>query len=154
MHEEYEVEIDGQLFTVRRISAIEQILAEKEGTELSEKLGDGQAELIARACILSKSLYSENAPVFESGYEVLEKLTAEKVYELTNRETVTKQVTERVVEKRTEVFEKEAQSFQDYSLPEISEETTENVSLRQKAEELSRFLERDSRRYDGYFDMF
>lgn len=154
MNEEYEVEIDGQLFTVRRISALEQIMAERDGAELSEKLGSGESELIARACILARSLYSENEPVFGNGYEVLSKLTSEKVYELTERETVTKQVTERVLEKKTEVFEKKAQEMPDYSLPEFSAEETENVNYRRAAEELSRFLERDSRRYDGYFDMF
>ena len=152
MNEEYEVEIDGALFTVRRVSAMERIMAAKDSEILTEELGEEEAELIARACILAKSLFADNKPVFDSGRDALEKLTYEKVYELTKHEVFYEKVTEKYVERQLETLRESAGEDDSYSLPQSVLSDFKNY--RRQVEELSRYLERDSRRYDGNFDLY
>lgn len=155
MYEEYEVEIDGVLFNVRQISALDRLLAERDSEELEAELGSKDAELIARACILSKSLYKDEKPAFQNGYEVLKELTSEKVYELTHTQAVYEKKTERVVERNTDISKNTTEGNNEYTeFNENIRQEYEYRSYRSRIEELSRYLERDSRRFDGYFEMY
>ena len=125
---EFEVEIDGVLFKVK------QIVPEEETAEYDEK----EAELIARACL-----------EFE---DEAEKKTAVKTSEK-------KIVHETETEKITEVFrDKVTEKFVGGKMESLRKNQTETsdaaVNYRRQVEELSRYLSRDSRRYDGNFEIY
>ncbi|MBQ8831358.1 MAG: hypothetical protein IJ017_07140 [Oscillospiraceae bacterium] len=126
---EFEVEIDGAVFTVK------QILPEDDTYEYTEKV----AELIARACLLADD-------------EAEKKANAPRKYD--NQPSY-----DREHEKVTEVFrEKVTEKYVEGQLEDIRKTYTEpiapSVNYRRQIEELSRYLSRDSRRYDGYFEMY
>ena len=130
MDREFEVEIDGALFKVK------QVLYEDDSANYGEK----EAELVARACLL----YEEETEKHEISRKV-EKVTKENVTEVT--ETVKEVFKEKLTEKSAEE-----------KLDRIRESTAEvpsaSLNYRRQIEELSRYLSRDSRRYDGNFDMY
>lgn len=128
---EFEVEIDGAVFTVK------QTLPEDDTREYGEK----EAELVARACLLyeeeeEKKAYSPRKSK-ESG-KPLPKEVNEKV-----KEVFRERITEKYVENQLESLK---------STP--SEPSEKAVNYRRQIEELSRYLSRDSRRYDGNFELY
>ena len=128
---EFEVEIDGAVFTVK------QTLPEDDTREYGEK----EAELVARACLLyeeeeEKKAYSPRKSK-ESG-KPLPKEVNEKV-----KEVFRERITEKYVDNQLESLK---------STP--SEPSEKAANYRRQIEELSRYLSRDSRRYDGNFEMY
>lgn len=70
--------------TLRLLSAREELEVRREGEELAAEDRDGA--LCANACLLSHALLDEDGkPVFESGKEVLETLTAGQIAEFARR---------------------------------------------------------------------
>ena len=128
---EFEVEIDGAVFTVK------QILPENDTREYGEK----EAELVARACLL---------------YEEEEE---KKAYSTRKREENAKKLPEAVNKKVKEVFrERITEKYVENQLESLkstpSEPSEKAVNYRRQIEALSRYLSRDSRRYDGNFEMY
>ena len=65
---------------LRLLSAQEVLEARREAEELAQ--GDGERALCANACLLARALEEEGEPVFASGREVLERLSAREVARL------------------------------------------------------------------------
>ena len=65
---------------LRLLSAQEVLEARREAEELTQ--GDGERALCANACLLARALEEEGEPVFASGREVLEHLSAREVARL------------------------------------------------------------------------
>ena len=65
---------------LRLLSAQEVLEARREAEELA--LGDGERALCANACLLARALEEGGEPVFASGREVLEPLSAREVARL------------------------------------------------------------------------
>lgn len=154
MNDEYEVEIDGTVFRVRQISALEHILAERDSEKLAKELKCENTDLIARAYLLASSLYMEDKPAFNDGYEVMTSFTADKIYELTQHVVFRERVTERITEKNTEYVSEPAKETTMKDNTTQIDGKYESNSYRSSVEKLSRYLHRDSRRYDGYFEMY
>ncbi len=64
-------------WTLRLLSAWEELACRREGEELAGEERD--AALCANACLLAHALLQEGEPVFSSGREVLEGLTAGQI---------------------------------------------------------------------------
>lgn len=65
---------------LRLLSALEVLEARREGEELAQ--GEGERALCANACLLARALEEKDKPVFRSGREVLEHLSAREVANL------------------------------------------------------------------------
>ena len=65
---------------LRLLSALEVLEARREGEELAES--EGERALCANACLLARALEEKDKPVFRSGREVLEHLSAREVANL------------------------------------------------------------------------
>ena len=65
---------------LRLLSAQEVLEARREAEELAQ--GDGERALCANACLLARALEEAGEPVFASGREVLEHLSAREVARL------------------------------------------------------------------------
>ena len=65
---------------LRLLSALEVLEARREGEELAQ--GEGERALCANACLLARALEEKDKPVFRSGREVLEHLSAREVAQL------------------------------------------------------------------------
>ena len=68
---------------LRLLSAQEVLEARREAEELAQ--GDGERALCANACLLARALEEAGKPLFQSGREVLEHLSAREVAELARR---------------------------------------------------------------------
>ena len=128
---EFEVEIDGAVFTVKQI-------APEDGTA---EYGEKEAELVSRACLL----YEEEAE--KKAYAPKKAVPNEEVLPEKAREKVTEILREKITEKHVAVQLEEMKAAQ-------AEPSEKAVNYRRQIEELSRYLSRDSRRYDGYFEMY
>jgi len=67
----------GMGYTLRLLSAREEMECRREGEELAGGTGDGA--LCANACLVAHALWKDGYPLYESGGEVLEKMTAGQV---------------------------------------------------------------------------
>jgi len=65
---------------LRLLSAQEVLEARREAEKLAQ--GDGERALCANACLLARALDEKGKPVFDSGREVLENLSAREVARL------------------------------------------------------------------------
>lgn len=68
---------------LRLLSAMEVLEARREAAELAE--GDREKALCSNACLLARAVYRGGKPVYESGIEVLEKLTVARIQALASR---------------------------------------------------------------------
>jgi hypothetical protein len=73
----------GNGYTLRLLSAWEELECRREGEELAQE--DRDRALCANACLLAHALYRGDRPAFESGQEVLEGLTAGQIGDLARR---------------------------------------------------------------------
>ena len=64
-------------WSLQLLSAWEELECRREGEELAKEERDGA--LCANACLLARALRKDKSPLFESGAEVLEKLTAGQI---------------------------------------------------------------------------
>ena len=143
---EYEVEIDGEVFAVRRVSSMERFLKE------DENLTAEQAELIARAFLLAESMFEDEKRENYSENHITETTTETERRSITEREVFFEKIKEKLTER---TFEKpgneiSGDSFDVSALAEFSD----IKNYRQKVEELSRYLQRDNRRFEEYFEMY
>ena len=139
---EFEVEIDGAIFSVKQTSSEED----------TGKYGEEEAELVARACLL----YEEEA---EDKVYAPKRKTADETVRTEKIETVTELLRDRVTERVKEIFhDKVTEKYVESQLGNLRETETESLvpslNYRRQIEELSRYLSRDSRRYDVYFEMY
>ena len=127
---EFEVEIDGAVFTVK------QIMPEEDTGEYGEE----EAALIARACLLVEEETEKKAysPEMKREKTHFHETSTEKV-----KEIFREKVTEKFVQGQLETLRKN-------QIPA----SEPSVNYRRQIEELSRYLSRDSRRYDGYFEIY
>lgn len=146
MRGEYEVEIDGEVFAVRRVSSQERFLRE------DENLTEEQAELIARAFLLAATMFDDEKSVSYSENHITETMTETEYRNVTEREVFFEKIKEKLTERTLEKLSTETsgESFDVSALAEFSD----IKNYRQKVEELSRYLQRDNRRYEGYFEMY
>ena len=126
MEREFEVEIDGAVFKVK------QIIPE-------EAYGKEEAELVARACLLADEKEEKQKYAAKTGEH------SKTVFSLENteKEIFREKITEKYIERQTQEMGESA---------DIASVLPENH--RRQIEELSRYLSRDSRRYEGNFDMY
>ena len=73
----------GNGWTVRLLSAREELEARREGEELAGE--EREKALCANACLLSRALLRDGEQAFASGEEVLETLTAGQIADLARR---------------------------------------------------------------------
>ena len=75
------VNITGEEWSVMPVSAMEYLSCVKEAEALGERLDAGkETELLRRACVLSRGIYSGGERVFDDGEGVLNALTPEEIY--------------------------------------------------------------------------
>ena len=128
---EFEVEIDGVVFKVKQVQP-------EDGGDYTEK----EAELVARACLL-----------FEDEAEKMAFSDKPKTDISKNPEEPSETVREIFHEKITEKYVTRQPDELQRSVRETAQSQL-SVNYRRQVEELSRYLSRDSRRYDGYFEMY
>lgn len=196
---EVRVNITGEEWSVRPVSAMEYLNCVREAQALIKKLdAEGEAELIRRACVLARGIYSDGERVFKDGESVLEVLTPEEIYSISagtlraegepgrgedkahGRAAEAREDTEvmsesslttwfktetgytNVVDVKKDVRTAETTAQQpvpakkpEYTVPvRRAENSLGETSYRRKVRDMSDFLMRDSRRYDGGFELY
>ena len=193
------VNITGEEWSVMPVSAMEYLSCVKEAEALGERLDAGkETELLRRACVLSRGIYSGGERVFDDGEGVLNALTPEEIYSISagttsvlaaegrgedkipgllenkHEDGVTapyedvdrfksgvKYVLRRVEENtgawlptagQSRAAEKAEVRYSDYEVPDGN--GTREPEYRRKVRDMSDFLMRDSRRYDGGFELY
>ena len=71
---------EGHALELRLLTAMEVLQARREAAELVRE--DREKALCSNACLLARALERRKKPVFQSGQEVLETLTAEQIASL------------------------------------------------------------------------
>lgn len=176
---QWTVNITGDEWQVIYVPALEGIYARKEGRELMNSLGlSGSDELFYRACIACRSIMQDGRPVFDSGAEVLKTLTEREIFSITdeNVRNTGEEAAESPVEKREAAgtdgqkskpgrFKTEYEPVSEKMKSEGRAQWTQWAgaserirsrdgvpaagTYRDSVDALSRYLERDSRRFDG-----
>ncbi len=72
----------GEGWSLRLLTAREEMECRREGLELAAEEGEGQEALCANACLVARVLRRRGKAVFGSGREVLERLTAGQIARL------------------------------------------------------------------------
>ena len=126
---EFEVEIDGAVFTVKQIEP-----------EYDGEYGEEEAALVARACLLYED--EEKMKAYAPEKELETKTVYEKTIEQA-KEVIRENITEKAVEGHLENLKNT-----------YMEENDTSANYRRQIEQLSRYLSRDSRRYDGNFEIY
>ena len=68
---------------LRLLSAMEVLEARREAAELAAE--DRERALCSNACLLARALHRKGVPVYDSGREVLERLTVSRIQDLASR---------------------------------------------------------------------
>ena len=144
MTDEYEVEIDGEVFTVRRVKTSDDAA--------DEELTEEQARLIARAYLLADGMFEKEELQTETHRLVNEEITEKIFREITENKVISEEIRKITAQRQLEVLKETAgdESFDISELPDFSY----MKNYRRQIEDLSRYLQRDSRRYDGYFETY
>lgn len=72
----------GEGWSLRLLTAREEMECRREGLELAAEEGEGQEALCTNACLVARVLRRRGKAVFGSGREVLERLTAGQIARL------------------------------------------------------------------------
>ena len=72
----------GEGWSLRLLTAREEMECRREGLELAAEEGEGQEALCANACLVARVLRRRGKAVFGSGREALERLTAGQIAHL------------------------------------------------------------------------
>lgn len=72
----------GEGWSLRLLTAREEMECRREGLELAAEEGEGQEALCANACLVARVLRRRGKAVFVSGREALERLTAGQIAHL------------------------------------------------------------------------
>ena len=72
----------GEGWSLRLLTAREEMECRREGLELAAEEGEGQEALCANACLVARVLRRRGKAVFGSGREALERLTAGQIARL------------------------------------------------------------------------
>ena len=72
----------GEGWSLRLLTAREEMECRREGLELAAEEGEGQEALCANACLVARVLRRRGKAVFGSGREALERLTAGQISRL------------------------------------------------------------------------
>ena len=75
----------GEGWSLRLLTAREEMECRREGLELAAEEGEGQEALCANACLVARALRRRGKAVFGSGREALERLTAGQIAQLAKR---------------------------------------------------------------------
>ena len=196
---EVRVNLTGDEWSVFPVSAMEYLSCVKEAQSLEEKLGaTGETELLRRACVLARGIYSGDNRVFDDGEQVLNALTPEEIFSVsaytphisakTGQEDgkvpgypeYTPAAGEKVqiknaadiddkgkytlhhlegnvrMEYQTSTYSGEVKNsdVQYVSRKDRDSARARETDYRRKVRDISDFLMRDSRRYDGGFELY